>query len=175
MKKKNRSKHKKIRGEITFCISVMDYEIDYMFALPVRDDFVPGPYWEHSRMKLVGTIIDPENFRGRELVVDLLGSRSSVQALERPHESRLEPICVGTLKLRGRESSFLGSIPFDAFHLLYQLMKDKKIEYVMLAGPELYRGTSEIRSIYFEKDYVQEDWGRKQNDNSAGHDSKVQE
>ncbi len=81
-----------------------------------------------------------------------------VKALEDPQNCRSEPIALGTLNLRGKESNYLGTLPFDALQLLYILMKDGKIKFLILCGPLLSHGTSDIRSVHFEKEYIPEDW-----------------
>ena len=154
---------KKQRGrkrieEVTYCAQILWYHVSYSFALPPTKDIVAGPYWEHTDMTVRGKLIHPEKFRDRELDMSFLGDRSIVDMMLNPMKYRGEPIAVGQLIIWGDESRFLGSIPFDAVQFLCSLMESGRIKYVMLNGPQLYRGRSAIRSLYFEQEFVPEDW-----------------
>lgn len=161
---RKRKSRKKRKVEITYAINIAISEVSYSFAVSPENYFVPGPYWEHLSLKLSGTIVDPETFNGRALSINILGSRTEEQAFEKASESRVEPICVGTLTLRGQQSEFLGSVPFSVLPLLYTLIKDGETRFLILGGPPLFRGTSEIRTMHFENNYKPEDWGGQADD-----------
>ncbi len=144
--------------EITYCISILDYDVAYHISLPPRDDIVPGPYWEHVDLKLSGRLIHPEKFKDRALQLSFLSSRNMVLTMQDPIKYRSEPLAVGELVLRGQQSSFLGSIPQDVLPFLCHLIDAGKIKFVMLGGPSLYGGRSAIRSISFEKEFIAGEW-----------------
>jgi hypothetical protein len=160
MPRKRKRARRKRKVEITCCVDLTKHEISYSFSLARKNDnFFEGPYWEHVSFELSGTLVDPPNMRGKEIEITVLGSRSEALAVQRPSECRFEPICVGTITSRGDDCSFLGSIPYDALHFIHDLLKNGDTKYLILGGPPLYRGTSEIRSIHFDKVYKREDWG----------------
>jgi hypothetical protein len=109
-------------------------------------------------LNITGRLIHPETFKDRDLQISFLPSRHMVWTMEDPFKHRSEPTAIGELILRGQQSSFLGSIPYDALPFLCQLIDAGKIKFIMLCGPVLYRGSSMIRSVSFEMEFVPEEW-----------------
>jgi hypothetical protein len=117
-----------------------------------------GPYWEHTSLKMKGRFLYPEKL-AKPIQIIILGDRKKISALEKPEECRYEPKAVGGLTVRGKESEFLGSVPFDAIQTLCLLLQAKKLKYIILSGEVLYRGSADIFSMHFQEHFSSEDIG----------------
>lgn len=99
MKKKVRKRGKKAREEISYWIEISDFHLSYSFSLSLKNDFFPGPFWEHSVIKMAGELIERKELKDRAIEVTILGCRDLVRALAEPQNYRNEPIAVGNLNL----------------------------------------------------------------------------
>jgi hypothetical protein len=150
MIRKKKKKGRKTQEQITYCVEISSFNIEYMFSISVSEKLHPGPYWEYAGIEINGVLQEPEKFKSREISGTILGSRSLVKAVEDPENCRSEPHGVGHINLRGKVSDFILSIPVDLIHLVYELLKDQRIRFLDMSGDPLYRGFSFIRSASFE-------------------------
>jgi hypothetical protein len=85
----------------------------------------------------------------------LIGDRRLVSVVANPENYRhYEPSVVATLKVRGKQREFFGSIPFDVLNNISFLLQAGKNKFLVLNGQPLYRGSADIRSINFSKDFI---------------------
>ncbi len=160
MKKKSRKKiGRPSIEEITYCVEILDWDMDYFFSIDVGRRVTDGPYWEHTSFKVNGKVVHPEKLSEKDIEVTILGDRRESHIVQKPEEyPDFQPKAVGRLTIRGKQREYLGSIPFDALNNIILLLQANKLKFIILSGPQLYRGTSSIRSIRFSKDFTREDW-----------------
>jgi hypothetical protein len=65
---------------------------------------------------------------------------------------------VGALTARGQCTEYLGSLPADVLQTLPSLLQVGKLNFIVFGGYMLYRGTADISSVHFEREYDPEDW-----------------
>jgi hypothetical protein len=152
MKRRTKGKKPAKREECTYVIEIDDWSLSYSFSLDRHGKMSAGPYWEHTSLEMKGTFVHPETL-SKPIQVIILGDREKISALEMPQEYRYEPKAVGGLTVRGKESEFLGSVPFDAIHSICQLLQARKLKYLVLSGQMLYRGSSDIFSVCFQEHF----------------------
>lgn len=162
MRKKSSKKGRRSRfkEEVTYAIEMRDYDFSYSFSVNwLRDrDTIEGPYWEHTDLEIKGKMIYPDRLTDREIKVTIMGNRSETRVLNKPEDyHNFEPKAVGTLTIRGKQSEFLGWLPFDAFQTICSMTA--RIKYLMLTGQSLYRGSADIRSMRFQEHFGPEDIG----------------
>jgi hypothetical protein len=117
-----------------------------------------GPYREHHDLTIDGTLVFPEELSGRQGKLIFLGDRRTTRELDHPEESRLEPLCVGTLTIWGQTTNYLGSLPHDAIWPVLAAMASGHFRMIVLSGESLSRGNAKIQSVYFEHNLNPEDW-----------------
>jgi hypothetical protein len=132
-------------------------EASYSLAVD-RKGRTEGPYWEHLELSVRGTIAAPEKLQGRQGTLTFLGDRRITRDLDNPIESRSQPIAAGTLTIWGDTTSYLGSLPHDAFWHLLALLTRGEIQMLALRGEALYRGSAKILTVHFEREVDPKDW-----------------
>jgi len=158
MKKKATKTKSARREECTYVIEIEDWNLSYSLSLDRHGKMSAGLYWEHTSLEMKGTFVHPETL-AKPIQIIILGDREKISALERPGEYHYEPKAVGGLTIRGKESEFLGSVPFDAIQPLCQILQARKLKYLVLSGQVLYRGSSDIFSMSFQEHFSSEDIG----------------
>ena len=158
MEKRTKRKKAAKREECTYVIEIEDWNLSYSLSLDRHGKMSAGPYWEHTSLEMKGIFVHPETL-AKPIQVIILGDREKISALERPEEYRYEPKAVGGLTVRGTESEFLGSVPFDAIQTLCQILQVRKLKYLVLSGQVLYRGSTDIFSMHFQEHFSSEDIG----------------
>ncbi len=141
----------------TYVIEIIDWNLSYFFRLTGDLKDMPWPFWEHSSLDLKGKFLHPDELINRDIEVTILGDRRYVHILEHPTEPTQEPKAIGGLTVRGKQSEFIGSVPHDALQTLVLLLNAGKIKVIEIAGKALYRGSADIHSIRFEKEYSPEE------------------
>ncbi|MEK6777730.1 MAG: hypothetical protein AABY87_12765 [bacterium] len=159
MKKKARKKNSKSarREFCSYYIEILDWDLSYSLRLTGDMKNMPWPFWEHASLDITGKFLQPNVLEGRAIEVTILGSRTIVRIMEHPEECSEEPKALGGLRVRGKQSKFIGSVPLDVLHTLCFLIQAGKIKALVLSGQILYHGSAAITSICFEKDYEPED------------------
>lgn len=160
MKTKTRKRKAPKREECSFVIEIKEWDFSYSISVNRMRDMIEGPYWEHTDLEMKGNIVYPERLADKEIQVTIMGDRNKTRVMNKPEDyDRLEPKAIGTLTIRGKQSEYLGSVPFDAFQNLCSMISAAKIKYLVLSGQSLYRGSSDIRSISFQEHYGSGDIG----------------
>jgi len=65
---------------------------------------------------------------------------------------------VGSLTVWGENTSYLGSLPHDAFWHLAALLLRNHIQMIALHGETLYKGNAKILTLHFEREIDMEEW-----------------
>jgi len=141
----------------SYIFRVDNPEVSYSLAID-RNGWAEGPYGEHLELSVRGTIVVPEKLQGRQGTPTFLGDRRITDALDRPIESRLQPIAVGSLTVWGDRMSYLGSLPHEAFWHLATLLIRSDIQMLALHGEALYRGNAKILTVHFEREIDPTEW-----------------
>ncbi len=139
--------------ETTYSIEIVEWSIPYSFQLTRDPKDISWPFWEFKSLDVKGKFLQPEKLAGRDVDARIMGDRRISRVLENPNEPVQEPKAIGGLTLRGKQSEFLGSVPYDALLLLSVLLHSGKIKVIEITGDALYRGSADIRRISFEKEY----------------------
>ena len=140
----------------TYSIEILDWDVSYSIQLTGDMKDTSWPFWEHARLTIKGKFLAPDKLAGRSIDVILLGSRNIIYVLEHPQETVQEPKAIGGLTVRGKQTEYLGSVPQDMFQTLCFLISEGKIKVLEVTGKALYRGSADISSISFEKEYKPE-------------------
>lgn len=111
-----------------------------------------GAYWDHLALTIRGACISPKERADRIGDLILLGDRRFVHPLMTGQDDGRDPTGVGTLTMRGKETSYLGSIPWDAMTSILPLLTSGDLKLIRFDGEALYRGRARIRSISFERE-----------------------
>lgn len=64
---------------------------------------------------------------------------------------------IGTLTMRGEQSSYLGVLPYDAAWRLTPAILAGGFRFIYLSGSATYRGTARIHSIGFYQEFDMDD------------------
>lgn len=112
-----------------------------------------GPYSEYHHTEIEATCVSPKRFEGRLTFFTLMGERDHAADLIRPDETTRKPIGIGSLTMRGEQSSYLGSLPLDAALLIPALLQSGGYKFIYLAGEPVRYGSATIRYISFYHDF----------------------
>jgi hypothetical protein len=141
----------------TFIVEVMDWELPCSFSINHNSKHYPSPYSEHLHMHIKGIIREPKKYGGKEIDLTFIGDRSIIPEINN-RSSDYKPNRVGTIIMRGEYRNYIGSLPFDSLQIIAPMLESKRLRYLELHGPSLYRGEAATRSIHFFKDYDPEEW-----------------
>ena len=141
----------------SYIFRIEDSEAGYSFATD-HNQWTAGPYWEHLELSIAGTIVVPEGLQGRRCTLSFLGDRRISRALDSPADSRIEPLCVGTLTIWGQTTSYLGSLPHDVIWHVLAALAGGNIRMLALHGERLYRGKAKIQTVHFGREIDPEEW-----------------
>ena len=155
--KRKRPRRSSEQAYQSFIFHIEGWEPSYSFGLN-RSRYFEGPYSEHLDIALKGVFLSPENAKDRRATLRVLASRPETHAVDDPANCDWEPLCVGTLTIRGDRTDYLGSLPYDAMWGLIGLLSKGAIRMLDLHGRALYRGKAEIETMHFARDIDPEDW-----------------
>ena len=82
-----------------------------------------------------------------------IGSREVIAKTQAMPRMWGYPNEVGTLTLRGKQSDYLGTLPYDAASTLPLMVLAGGYRFIYLSGPPMYRGSSRIGSSSFYRDF----------------------
>lgn len=143
----------------TYSIEILDWELPYSFSINSNKKMIEGPFWEHMNLKLTGRFVYPEKLINSTIEVILIGDRRQVSMVATPENyQQYEPKAVGGLTVRGKQREFIGSIPFDVLNNMSSQFQAGGIKFFVLDGQPLYRGSADIKSIHFSKDFIVDEW-----------------
>jgi len=94
----------------------------------------------------------PPKLAGRETQFTVIGDREYTQALVQPPRDCTAANGIGTLAMRGGESQYLGSLPFDVLMAIGPCVLTGGLQFMALVGPPLFRGSTRITRMSFLKD-----------------------
>jgi hypothetical protein len=112
---------------------------------------------EYLHPKIEATCLAPNKFKGRLTEFTLIGDRLLEQDLWMQTRAPEHEGIIGTLTMRGEQSSYLGSLPYDAAWRLSPVILVGGFRYIYLHGSAMYRGTAQIRTIGFYEEFDVED------------------
>lgn len=150
-------KRSKAQKYESYVFRIDDWKPSYSFGLN-NGRLFKGPYWEHLEVALSGVFLSPEKAKDRRASLTFLADRREVAAVNDPEKHDWKPLAVGSLTIRGEDTSFLGSIPQDSMWGLIQLLSCGATKMVNLYGHALFRGEATITNMHFEREIGPEDW-----------------
>ena len=161
MSKISKVKKKRKSKKIEYCsyvIRIVDWTTSYSLYTDPKERFGFGPYWEHGSLEIMGVVLAPAKLQDRKIKVEFLADRRLPAILSGSEKAGYEPRCVGGLTARGQRTEYLGSLPADVFQTLPGLLQAGKLKFIMFEGHTLYRGTADISSVHFDREYDPDDW-----------------
>lgn len=120
----------------------------YSFSLQ-HDRREPDPYWEHQSLELPSECLYPEQFKGRQAKVRIMGSRD-LAARDRQQGRDKPANGVGFMEVRGQRFEVMLSLPSDACWAVGHAISAGSIRYLVTNGPRVSRGFALIRSTSFD-------------------------
>ncbi len=91
----------------------------------------------------------PPKLAGRDTRFVILGDRQLEKSLRTQQAATTKTYGIGTLTMRGQQSSYLGSIPYDAAWRIGLMVASEAFRFIYLHGEALFRGSARIRSMHF--------------------------
>lgn len=111
-----------------------------------------GRLAEYYQPHFVCECLSPQKFNGQEARVVILGNRDFD-----PREVR-GATSIGSLTLRGKTCSYLGSLPMDMLSHAVTGVILGSYRYIYMSGTPLSRGSSNITSLHFDYDFEPDDF-----------------
>ena len=153
------TKGKRKKSFCSYVLEITEWEMPYSFSTGRARKVAPASFWEHAAIRLKAKVLFPKTHVDKIVDVYILGHRDFNQIQNNPEKYPCyEPEAIGTLKIRGQDSEFLGSLPQDMFGQIATLLACGVYRYVELYGHTLYRGYADIVSLRFERDIDPEDY-----------------
>lgn len=143
-----------------YAIEILDWELPYSISINLNKKSRPvdGPFWEYFHLTLKGKFVHPENLANSMIESTLIGDRRLVYVVSTPETyDQYDPISIGKLTVRKGQRECFGSVPFDVLNNISFQLQVGKIRFLVLGGQPLYRGSTDVRSIRFQKDFTEED------------------
>jgi len=69
-----------------------------------------------------------------------------------------KPKAIGGLTIREKQREYIGSLPFDVLPLVGSMLSADKYKYLIFHGHALFRGSADIHSLYFKREFDEEEW-----------------
>ncbi len=132
----------------SYLFEIVDIAPTYSFHVG-NDRFEPGAYGEHLHIELTAKCLRPRKFEGRETAFVFIGTRELIAETQAIPRTGAYPNGVGTLTFRGKQSDYLGSLPYDAANTLPLMVLAAGYKFIYLSGPRMFRGSSRIGSSSF--------------------------
>ncbi|MBU1180838.1 MAG: hypothetical protein KKE00_09650 [Proteobacteria bacterium] len=155
---KTKNRKKSDRGYESFPVRIIDWKTDYSLSLGKNHRFSEGPYWEHYCLELKGELLGPDRIKGREIKVMFLANRKLDQAIAHPDSIKWEPKALGGLTSRGKNSDFIGSLPFQLFGQILTMLQCDKTKYIVFGGEAMYHGQASIKDVTLTGEFNPEDY-----------------
>lgn len=150
--------HVKIETYESYLFDIQDWEIDYSFSLNKEPRFSPGPFSEHSCLKITAMATCPKRTKGKKFVFWLLGSRELDDDLDNPMENLREPKGVGELTDRGDSQNYFGGIPQSFLRGYLECLEKGHFKSLLLQGPKIRYGKATITYLNFAKYHDPEEY-----------------
>ncbi|WP_156404897.1 hypothetical protein [Sphingomonas sp. Root241] len=149
--KKRSGSTQEVQTEI-YLFRIEEVVPNYSFGISLGQLQV-GPYAEYHHTEVETVCVSPKRFANRSTNFTLMGDRSHTADLTHPNQDSRARIGVGTLTMRGDQSSYLGSLPLDAALPIPALIQSGGYKFIYLAGEPVRYGSASIRYISFYHDY----------------------
>lgn len=108
---------------------------------------------EYLHPEIETVCLAPARYEGRPTRFTLIGDRQLEQDLWMQKDADPHERGIGTLRMRGNESNYLGSIPYDAAWRIQPLILAGGFRFIYLHGAAMRRGSARIRSISFYREF----------------------
>ena len=142
----------------SYLVKILDWTPSYSLHLETNTLLFNGPYWDHWSLDIQGEFLAPKKVAGKQVKVCFLASREMDEALLNPDNYKVKPKSLGGLSSRGKDSDYLGSLPYSAFGHTLNMLQAEKYKYVAFHGKVLRYGKADIKSFYFIYDYEPDDY-----------------
>lgn len=139
---------KRIPEGESYLFEIVDIAPTYSFHVG-NERFEPGAYGEHLHIELATKCLRPRKFEGRGTTFTFIGRRELIAETQAMPRAGVDPSGVGTLTLRGKQSDYLGSLPYDAANTLPLMVLAGGYKFIYLSGPPMFRGSARIGSSSF--------------------------
>jgi hypothetical protein len=142
----------------SYSVRIIDWKVDYSLRLDKDGSISGGPFWEHCRLELQGKFLGPKKLEGRGVTITLLGSRSLDEEIAKPDSINYEPLGVGGLTVRGKDATYIGSLPHKSFAIVLTMLQAGKIKYVIFNGTTLRYGSASIKGLTLTGEFDPDDY-----------------
>jgi hypothetical protein len=142
----------------SYPVRIFDWKFDYSLRLDSDRKFTEGPYWEHWSLELKGELLGPDRIKGREVTITFLADRELDQAIAQPNSIKWEPTALGGLTSRGKNSNFIGSLPFQVCGQILTMLQCGKTKYVVFGGEAIRHGHASIKGVTLTGEFNPEDY-----------------
>jgi hypothetical protein len=132
-------------------------EVDPHYSFSDGSKFQPTAHNEHLHLHVVAVCVSPPKFDGRKTRFTLIGDRQLEQDQWMQKSAPENHRGVGTITMRGEQSEYLGSIPYDSVWHISAMMISGGLRFIYLHGAALFRGSARISSISFYREFDLED------------------
>lgn len=133
----------------TYLIEISGWSAIYSVGMNPEHRFGVGPYEDHCAIKVIGVFVEPAKLSGKSVEAYIMADRYMSQAIVSDEIYFKAPTGVGGLNCRGGNSSYLGTLPFDALPVVVSMLAAGKGRYLMLHGLALKYGSAQIRYCRF--------------------------
>jgi hypothetical protein len=106
-----------------------------------------GRLAEYYQPQFVCDCLSPKKFKGQQIRATIIGDRDLNAREVRGLTS------IGSLTLRGKTCSYLGSLPMDMLSHVVTGVILGSYRYIYMSGTPLSRGHSDITSLHFDFDF----------------------
>ena len=142
----------------SYPVRILDWKVDYALRLDRECRFSEGPYCEHYGLELKGEFLGPDRIKGREVTLTFLADRELDHAIAQPNSIAWEPKALGGLTSRGKNSNFIGSLPFQICGQLLNMLQCGKTNYVIFSGEAMRYGYASIQGVTLTGEYNPDDY-----------------
>jgi hypothetical protein len=104
---------------------------------------------EHLHPEIEAVCLAPSKLAGRETRFTIIGDRQMEQDLWMQEPASNSESGIGTLTMRGSQSTYLGSLPYDAAWGIQPLIFNGDLRFIYLHGAAMSRGTARISWMAF--------------------------
>jgi hypothetical protein len=153
-----RKKKETVETYESYPVWIIDWKVDYSLILDKEGGISGGPFWEHCSLELRGEFLGWKKLEGRQVTITLLGSRSLDEEIAKPDLINYEPLGVGGLTARGKDASYMGSLPHQSFGLVLTMLQAGKIKYVIFNGNALRYGHASIKELTLTGEFDPDDY-----------------
>ena len=120
--------------------------------------YATSGYAEYHHTEIDTVCLLPERLKGRAVSFTIMGDRRLDKQLAGELTLQNQPLGIGTLTVRGKQSNYLGSLPFDAALPIPAIILAGGYSFISLSGEALRHGSAQIRYMTFRTSFDPEDF-----------------